>query len=189
MLKPMGITRMRIGGTLLSGKVEGEVRYYNYPRARSAYSVFPDVPGRVPRPYGGFYLEAMDAHGGWVASPIDLVRFVTAIDGSKPPAFLKPETVSLMVSRPEPPLWEETSSYYGMGWSIRPVGNNANWWHAGSLPGTTTILVRTYHGLAWAVLFNSRPRESDKFQGELDNALWEAVRGVTKWPSHDLFQQ
>lgn len=188
-LQPMGITRMRIGATLLDGRVEGEVRYYNYPRAGSAYPVFPDVPGRVPWPYGGFYLEAMDAHGGWVASPIDLMRFVTSVDGSRSPVFLEPETVSLMVSRPDTPDWEGTSSYYGMGWRIRPVRNNANWWHVGDLPGTTTILVRTYHGLAWAALFNSRPRDSEKFQGELDDALWEAVRGVTKWPSHDLFQQ
>ena len=188
-LEPMSITRMRIGGTLLDGRVEGEVRYYNYPRAGSADSVFPDVPARVPWPYGGFHLEAMDAHGGWVASPVVLLRFVTSVDGSRSPIFLHPATVSLMVSRPETPHWEGTSSYYGMGWLIRPVGNDANWWHAGDLPGTTTILVRTYHGLAWAALFNSRPEDNDQFLGELDDALWEAVRGVTEWPSHDLFQQ
>ena len=188
-LEPMGITRMRIGGTLLDGRAAGEVRYYDYTGARSAHSVFPDVSGRVPWPYGGFYLEAMDAHGGWIASAIDLMRFVSAVDGSRPPAFLQPETLSLMVSRPKPPLWEGTSYYYGMGWLVRPIRNDANWWHTGSLPGTTSIIVRTHHGLAWAVLFNSRPRDSNKLLGELDAALWEAVRGVSRWPSHDLFRQ
>src|SRR5207249_3114589 len=35
--------------------------------------------GRVPWPYGGFCLESMDAHGGWIASAVDLARCAAAL--------------------------------------------------------------------------------------------------------------
>ncbi len=192
-LAPAGISRMHLGHTLLKDRTEGEVKYYDYPGAPLVESVFPGE-GRVPFPYGGFYLEAMAAHGDWIASAIDLVRFVTVLDGRrqvpKPP--LKPETVRLMISRPAPPLWVRTAYYYAMGWLVRPVsGGEANWWHDGSLPGTSSLLVRTYHGLTWAALFNSRPAYPRWLQlmQELDDGLWRAAGQVTSWPPHDLFEQ
>lgn len=190
-LAPMGINRMRIGGSLLEGRAEGEVRYYDYPGARLARSVFPAGRRLVPRPYGGYHLEATDAHGGWIASAIDLMRFVTAVDGRiTPPDILKPETIRLMISRPALPDWKGSSSYYGMGWNVRPIRGDANWWTGGVLPGTCrTILVWTHHGFAWAALFNSQPKNHKAFHRELDKALWQAAGEVTEWPTHDLFQQ
>ena len=184
-LAPLGITRMKIGGTTLEEKVDGEVAYYDYPGRDLAHSVLQTEPERVPWPYGGFYMQAFDSHGGWIASPIDLVRFVRGLNGSEPPPVLRPETVELMVSRPDT-LWPDEPYYYGMGWSVRPTRGDANWWHDGSLPGTRSVLVRTYHGMVWAVLFNSRPKDNG-FLGELDKAMWLAVREVTTWPDHDLF--
>jgi CubicO group peptidase (beta-lactamase class C family) len=185
-LKPMGIKRMRIGRTKLEERAEGEVRYYDY-QNRVVQSVFPGQ-GLVPAPYGAWYHEALDAHGGWIASAIDLLRFVTAVDGRRPPAFLKPETVRLMISRPELPYWQGSSFWYGMGWLVRPVRGDANWWHDGALTWSTfALLVRTYHGLSWAALFNTWP--SQAFGNEVDRVLWQAAGEVTEWPTHDLFEQ
>lgn len=184
-LERAGITRMRIGRTLLQGRAEGEVRYYGFPGQGTAPSVFPEG-GQVPLPYGGFYLEAMDSHGGWIASAVDLVRFASALSRG---AVLRPETVRPMVARPSPPLWAGSAAYCAMGWMVRPAGRDANWWHVGSLPGTASIVVRTSDGMVWAALFNSRPQNADRFTEELDAALWQAVRDVTEWPSHDLFGQ
>jgi len=186
-LRPLGITGMRIGGTLSEEQMAGEVTYYGYPGEPQAFSVMPDTPDTVPWPYGGFHLRTMDAHGGWVASAIDLVRFAVSVDGSSPPSVLTPETVELMTSRPPLPQWEDSSHFYGMGWAIRPVGDDANWWHDGSLPGTQALIVRTYHGFAWAVLFNSRPSEWALFGQEVDELVWEGVRQVTLWPSGAAF--
>ncbi len=134
-------------------------------------------------------MEAMDSHGGWIGSAIDLMRFVTAVDGSRTTDFGEPEAVALAVSRPAPPLWVGTPTYYGMGWNVRPTGRDAIWWHSGSLEGTVTILVRTREGLAWAALFNSRPTGSGKFLGTLVAALSEAANQVDDWPTHDLFER
>ncbi len=74
-----------------------------------------------------------------------------------------------------------------MGWKVRAAGNDFNWGHSGSLDGTTTIMIRAYNGLDRVALFNTRPKNSDGFSGELDGALWQAVGQVAKWPSDDQF--
>jgi len=181
-LAPMGITRMRLGGSLASARAPGEVRYYDPGTTTSVFG-----GGGVPWPYGGFHLEAMDAHGGWIASAVDLMRFVTAVDGLPTrPDVLQPATIDAMTARPASPLWDGSPVHYGMGWLVRPA--EGNWWHDGSLPGTASLLVRTGGGLAWAALFNARAmRPGSTFEAEIDGAMWRAVRGVTAWPTHDLF--
>jgi len=133
----------------------------------------------VPWPYGGFCLEAMDAHGGWLASAIDLVRFAASID-----TVLDAKTLDLMVARPDG--LKPEAVYYGCGWMVRPMGKDGkrNLWHAGSLPGTSTLLVLRHDGLIWAALFNDRTRG----EGKIDPALHRAADAVTQWPAGDLFQ-
>ena len=177
-LDPAGATRTVVGRTLESGRLPTEVRYYD---PATGPSVFPGG-GPVPSPYGGFYLEAMDSHGGWVSSTVDLLRFLTAVDGlpSRPDVLTMP-SISTMTARP-PGVWEGSSGHYGMGWAVRPAQDE--WSHGGSLPGTATLLVRTGTGLAWAAAFNAR---KSGFDSQLDTKLREAIAGVTTWPEHDLF--
>ncbi len=186
-LTPTGITRMRIGRSLAANRASGEVKYYDYPGAPLAASVFPGVPGPVPSPYGGFHLEAMDAHGGWIASAVDLVRFSDAVDGRRGARLLTAASVSQLTARPPAPLWVDSAAYYAMGFLVRPTAGDANWWHGGSLPGTVTLLVRTYHGYSWAVLFNMRPQNEGPLQADIDNGVWRALGQVRSFPQHDLY--
>jgi len=188
-LAPAGIARMRIGRSLLEDRVEGEVRYYDHPRGRTVRSVFTTGIEYVPEPYGGFHLEAMDAHGGWIASAVDLVRFCLAVDGGSPPSdLLRPETVELMIARPPLPEWEDASSYYAMGWQVERVGDDTYWSHAGGLAGTRTWLFRTQDGFVGAVLFNGSANAGG-LEPELLAALKRTTYSVDEWPAHDLFEQ
>jgi N-acyl-D-amino-acid deacylase len=186
-LNPAGIQRMRLGRTRRSDRVPGEV-VYHYPG--STGSVFPG-DGAVPWPYGGFYLEAMDAHGGWIASTVDLLRFITAVDGLPTvPDVLTQNSIDLMIARPALPDWAGNAYYYATGWLIRPTQGDANWWHTGALAGTNTLMVRAYHGLAWVVLTNTSPiGVTGDLLSDIDSAMWDGVGGVTAWPAHDLFGQ
>ena len=84
LLAPFGIRRMRIGHSLLRDRARGETHYYQ-PNAGEVAPVFPEeVAEKVPWPYGGFNLEAMDAHGGWIASAVDLARFAACLDVPPP---------------------------------------------------------------------------------------------------------
>lgn len=80
-LSPAGVRRMQVRRTRPDGRAPGEVHYYMYPEGLLArHSVYRGTTGAVPWPYGGFHLEATDAHGGWIASAVDILRFVTAVD-------------------------------------------------------------------------------------------------------------
>jgi len=193
-LLPMGIKNMCTGKSLPGGRVPGEVCYYESDEA-TAPTVFRDkTPPVVPRPYGSFCLEAMDSHGGWLASAVDLARFAAALDGQKGRELLSAQPPGAMYARPPAPAWilddgSPSDYYYGCGWLVRPVGNGgkANYWHAGMLPGTYTLLVRRHDGLSWAVLFNECSLSNYVEYGEIDQALHQAAAGVTRWPGHDLF--
>ena len=186
LLLPIGIARMRIGGTLPDDRADGEVSYYGYPGQSWTWSVLPGTEQQVPWPYGGFHLKTMDSHGGWIASTIDLVRFATAL-GGRPPLLLERPSIAQMLSRPDLSTRQDRASYYGMGWSVRPWPGGANWWHFGSMPGSESMLVRTHNGMVWAALFNSRPENRDGFIDEIDRLLWDSFEDVERWPAHDLF--
>jgi N-acyl-D-amino-acid deacylase len=185
LLRQAGIARMRIGGSRFVEKLPGEVTYYDYPGSPSTVSIFPQDTGNVPCPYN-FSYRAMDSHGGWVGSTIDLLRFVTAVDGrSSHSNLLSPSSISSMVARPTPPWGSTQEPYYGMGWQVRNTEDN--WWHDGSLPGTRTEMVRAGNGFSWVLLFNTRVAEDGAFSRDMDSLGWQAQRVVSKWPTNNLF--
>jgi N-acyl-D-amino-acid deacylase len=190
-LQPAGATRTRLGRTRMSGALPGEVKYY-MPGEPGLGLTAPLVPsvvpgeGTAPITYGGFYLEAMDSHGGWVSSTVDLLRFLTAVDGrANRPDILSAELVAEMTSNGWPVCSSGACSYAG-GWLVRPTQGDATWSHGGALPGTTSTLVRSYHNFSWVAAFNARP-PTGNFDGELNTALWAALAQVTAFPTHDLF--
>ncbi|MCY3017927.1 MAG: serine hydrolase [Planctomycetota bacterium] len=189
-LAPLGITAMRIGKTLPEGRAAGEVEYLDSKGRTGAAVVGAPLGRKVPLPYGTFCLEALDAHGGWIASAVDLVRFAAAFDDPARCKILKPESIKPMFERPEGPAGYETNgkpkaAYYACGWSVRPVGNTgkANTWHNGLLSGSSTIMVRRHDGINWAVLFNSDSDAKGKnLAGEIDGLVHQAADAVRKWP-------
>jgi len=194
-LAPLGITRLRIGRTLPEGRAEGEVRYYDE-KDRRRNAVLGERLGKpVATPYGSWYLEAMDSHGGWIASAVDLVRFASAFDRPSKCPILSAESIGTMFARPEGLAGHDEegkplAAYYGCGWRVRPVGRKANHWHMGGFNGTSTLLVRRHDGLNWAVLFNTRGNPEGKALATLiDPLVHKAANAVKTWPEGDLFEQ
>ncbi len=58
-----------------------------------------------------------------------------------------------------------------------------NWWHGGSLPGTTSVMVRTANGMCWGALTNTRTQPSDTIDTALDQMVWDMVNKVPGWNS------
>lgn len=144
-LEPCGITAMHPGGNTRAEKRADEVEY---------------ITSRPDEAYG-MNVARMDAHGGWIATASDLVRFASQL-----PRLLNSENLRLMTT---PGL----NPGYARGWAVNAA---PNWWHNGSLPGTTSILVRTASGLCWAGLVNGRTEQSGV---ELDRLMWR-LKGVVK---------
>jgi CubicO group peptidase (beta-lactamase class C family) len=153
-LEKCGIKDMAVAGNTLAQRAPGEVVYYGQNEGNSA-------------PYD-MNVARMDSHGGWIATPSDLVQFAMRVDGFKTtPSILRADTIRTMTTA------SPANSRYACGWC---VNNVPNWWHNGSLPGTLTIMVRTHSELCWAAFTNTRVEGLD-----LDNMMWQVVKCVPAW--------
>ena len=153
-LAKCGITAMRIGGNTLADRAPSEVAYF---------------ANGAGNPYG-MNVARMDSHGGWIASAGDLVKFAMRVDGfPNPPDILRAETLKTMTTPPS------AYEHYACGWIVNKV---PNWWHNGSLPGTSSILVRTASGLCWAALANTR---TEGIGPALDGMMWKIAKAVPEW--------
>jgi N-acyl-D-amino-acid deacylase len=192
-LSPLGITNMRIGKTHRAGKAPNEVTYYDPRLGTSVFAA--DLGLQVSAPYGEWYLEAMDSHGAWIASAVDLARFATAFDDPESCPILSAASIKEMHIRPEGEAGFEKDGkpkevFYTLGWINRLLPDGKiDHWHTGSLPGTATILIRRHDGKNFIALFNGRVSPKAAHLGRaIDPLLHEAANAVTEWPTIDLFK-
>jgi len=186
-LAPVGVTRAVLARGAPEARPAAEVRYYDS-QPRTGPCLYPPRADQlVPLPDGAENVEAFEAHGGWVASAVDLVRFACAFDyGTKSP-LLSAASISDMWAAP-PNAGKEV--WYACGWSVRPAGaaGRANVWHTGLIPGTSALLVRRHDGLNWAVLFNTDATASGRSAaGAIDGPMHAAADAVTAWPDENQF--
>jgi CubicO group peptidase (beta-lactamase class C family) len=154
-LSRCGVTEMSIAGNTLDERKRDEVRYY----------------GQGEDPYN-MNVARMDSHGGWIARPAAIVRFMMHVDGfATPPNILKLHTIQTMTTG------SVANPGYAKGWNVNKSGN---WWHNGSLPGTTTIAVRTHSGFCWAA-FTNASRANSQIGDDLDTLNWNMIREVANW--------
>jgi CubicO group peptidase (beta-lactamase class C family) len=183
LLTPLRIKRMALGWSV--AKHTGEMPYYSQYTGRT---VLDGSGATVAAPYGTYSMRIQDANGGWIASAPDLVRWAKMFDA--PSTVLNATSLGRVWAKPE--IGITNGWYYGLGWQVRPTtqgGTGRNTWHTGSLPGSYSLLVRTYNGMSWAALFNRRDDASGKSYGDIDAAMWTAANGVRTWPTNDLFPQ
>ena len=175
-LKPLGITRMRIGATRIEGRAVDEVRYYARGKSKSVFQA--DLGVKVSPPYGAWHLEAMDSHGGWIASAEDLVRFAAAFDDWDHCLILSRRSIERMHAVPF--ASPGTDAYYTFGWNNRMnASGKANYWHTGSLPGTLTIMIRRRDGSNMVALLNTRDsQDASKLEQGLDVLMHKVADAV-----------
>ncbi len=174
---PIGIYDMHIGENLIDDKMEREAEYVG-----NGFTTL-DLYGSgslVPWEYGGFALDAMDGHGGWLATSRDLVRLLVAVDGfATKPDILLPGTISTMVAP------SANNAGYAKGWQVNASNN---WWHSGAVDGTASLFVRSNSGYTWAIILNKRivDANANAFWAALDGMGWDCISGTSTFPAHDL---
>ncbi len=164
-LGPCGIreSAMQIGGGTVAERLQNEVSYFG--QDENAYAASMNV-------------RRMDSHGGWVASPTDLVRFAVHVDG-----FSQPQDVLSDPSIAEMATPSRVGQGYAKGWM---VNKQNNWWHTGSFNGGSSILARIHDQHCWSMTVNTRSRTKE-YRRDLDQLLWKIKRCVHTWGKHDLF--
>jgi len=149
-LIPAGAAKMQVARGSQLDRFPGEVNYYTN-RKTTTFAM---------------NVRRMDAHGGWVGTPTELVKFALHVDGfARPADLLRKSSLESMTARTGP------NPDYACGWLVNKAGN---WWHNGSLPGLSSLLVRTSKGHCWAACANTR---AEGIGLALDRLMWKIVRG------------
>lgn len=183
-LAPMGITGVIPGKT--RDLAPAEVVYYGYPRENKGQSIFPNIREMLPLEYGGdFYLEAMTADCGWVASTIDMARFVACTFGDCGSKYqpLSNKMLAQMIARPALKEWEGTPDYFAMSWEVlhSDSAKDTIFKKDGSLPGSDTMAYHKPDGTTVVIAFNSRPLLALEFQARLLDCINDGLSTTTAW--------
>jgi CubicO group peptidase (beta-lactamase class C family) len=139
-------------------------------------------------------LPMLDATGGWYASALDMIRFLTALDGTRGKPLLAEKTFRLMTEPPPKPVEPfKDGTHIGLGWdSVQTQDKRFGYFKSGSNPGARAFMKRRFDGVNWVLLFNA----SMEFDAQDVDQLSRTVRPVLdkldaldKLPDVDLFKE
>ncbi len=155
-LAPCGITTMQIAHNSERQRASSEVVYIGQ---------YSEDPYKLN-------LNRMDSCAAWIASSTQLVQFLDHVAGATGiPALLKPETIRAMTT--PVPASPQGDARYARGWMVANDGSGS-WWHSGSLPGSTALMIRNSDGSCAAAVCNTR---SEPHQ-EMDTSLFQMLRSM-----------
>lgn len=148
-LAPLDIHNMAIGSTRPEQRMPGEVDYYRYSLESTE-----ELANSTYLPYSTTdLLHKNFANGGWVASAIDLAKFMHALSHRK---ILDEKSLSIMTAKPSY-LRKPRNDYFAMGTKVYYMKDGVYWIQTGSFTGTNAMVVNKPDGTSIAVIFNTRP--------------------------------
>lgn len=176
-LIPAGCYDMHLGHNLYKNHYLNEVNYYEQADAELVQA----CDGRdtlVNKCNGGNNIEDLYGAGGWVASPTELLCFLSAIDGDENhPDILNKKSIEIMTQSMENVL--------PIGWMN--TNTRGDWWRSGTLAGTSAMLKRQPDGFCWAFITNTSTWSGSKFPHKIEYMMQQAMNRVKAWPDRNLF--
>ncbi len=135
-----------------------------------------------------------NATGGWTMSAVDLVRLLTALDGSRGKPIIEQKSFDAMLAPPPPPLKPHADgAWTGLGWDVA-VRKQAGFGFAkdGMWYGMRSFMKRSPNGFSWALIFNaSMQLDADDSKTVMDavKQAMENVEMAKRLPDHNLFDE
>lgn len=183
LLVPLGIRQMQIGNNRYEEQLPNEVTYYDHQGA----SLKPDINGsqqKVGRPYGGTDIKMLGAAGGWIASPVELLRLTLSLDGmASVPDILSQESIRQM-SCNSGNLPQDSARCLEIGWRYC---NPQEWVRTGYFGGTHAVICRRSDGIIWVLLTNQSSWRGPYFSFEVLPEMERILSAVKVFPQRDLF--
>lgn len=175
-LAPMGCYDIHLANNYAEGFRENEVDYYEVKEAEPI-PAYDGSDTLVMKSHGGNDVHGLYGAGGWVASPVELLKIVAAID--KCPVkkdFLTPESIDFMTpygKNSKPAGWASSSSKF--------------WLRSGSMAGTSALIKVQKDGYSWVFISNSSSWNGPGLAKQINREITRALMKVKKWPKTDLF--
>lgn len=159
-LAPCGITDMHIAHNSERQRASNEVVYIGQ---------YSEDPYKMN-------INRMDSSDGWIASSTQLVQFLNHVAGAPNiPALLKPDTIRAMTT--PVPAYPQDDARYARGWMVSDNGAGS-WWHSGSLPGSTSLMVHNPDGSCSAALCNTRTEPHQEMDTALYHMIWNLAQSI-----------
>jgi len=160
-LGPCGISGMQIAANSEHDRAANEIIYIGQ---------YSEQPYKIN-------IIRMDSTAGWIASSTRLVQFLNHVAGNPNiPALLKPATIQAMTTPAS--AYPAGDARYARGWMVS--GNGAgSWWHNGSLPGSTALMVRNPDGSCSAAICNTRAQPHQEMDTALYDMLWNLGQNIS----------
>ena len=136
-----------------------------------------------------------DEPGGWSASPLDMVRLLTALDGSRgKKTFLSDKTMREMLAPPTKPLKAgPDKTFPGLGFeTVYNEPDGFGYFQDGNWHGMRAFMKRTEKGVNWVMMFNAS-MQPDLVDAKLGQAalkeVHDALGRLREYPRIDLFKE
>lgn len=175
-LAPIGCYDIHLANNYSEGFRENEVDYYE---VREAEPV-PAFDGRdtlVMKSHGGNDVHGLYGAGGWVASPVELLKLVSAINKcTNKENFLTSETIDFMTP------YQKNSK--PAGWAS---SNSKTWLRSGSMSGTSALIKAEENGYTWVFISNSSSWNGPGLSRQMNRDITKAILRVKEWPKVDWF--
>lgn len=175
-LFPIGCYDIHLANNYAEGFRENEVTYYEVKEAEPV-PAFDGTDTLVMKSLGGNDVRGLYGAGGWVASPVELLKLVAAIN--KCPVkkdFLTQESIEFMTpygKSSKPAGWASSSAKF--------------WLRTGSMSGTSALIKAERDGYTWVFISNSSSWNGPGLARQMNRAITQALRKVKKWPEADYF--
>jgi CubicO group peptidase (beta-lactamase class C family) len=129
----------------------------------------------------------------WLATPTDMVRFLSAVSGTRGEPFLSPRIYRAMVAPPPPPLETRPGAkHVGLGWdAVRNLPSGDQFSKNGGKPGVGAWLEHFPNGVDWAFMINTTSGNKDEPNpaAEIIRRVGKAIEDHGAWPAIDLFRR
>ena len=175
-LAPIGCYDIHLANNYSDGFRENEVTYYEVKEAEPV-PAYDGSDTLVMKSLGGNDVRGLYGAGGWVASPVELLKLVSAIN--KCPVredFLTPESIDFMTpygKNSKPAGWASSSAKF--------------WLRSGSMSGTSALIKAQKDGYSWVFISNSSSWNGPGLARQMNREITQALRKVKKWPETDYF--
>ena len=175
-LAPIGCYDIHLANNYSEGFRENEVDYYEVKEAEPVLA-FDGRDTLVMKSHGGNDVHGLYGAGGWVASPVELLKLVSAINKCpNKKNFLTSETIDFMTP------YEKNSK--PAGWA----SSNAKFWlRSGSMSGTSALIKAQEDGFTWVFISNSSSWNGPGLSRHMNRDITKAILNVKEWPQVDWF--
>ena len=149
--------------------------------------------GKPPRmlPSGQRDVALMPTFGNWMASAVDMAKFLTALDGSRIGGITQESFEQMIAPLPLPMVNDKDGSHFGLGMDcVRQRPNGVFFTKNGAKPGVHAQIQHLASGVDFVVLMNGGANDDGSIADPMPlGKIARVLKGIAEWPQHNLFER